>query len=113
MKEVFIARDSLGDGSIWDVAFSSDPQQKYLYVADGRNQKLRIFDRAVDDRADQLRQGRALPRRVVFAAQHRDRSKGNLYTVETYQGRRLQRFIYKGLAPVRAKQQGVPWPQGR
>ena len=55
-------RDSRGDGSVWDVAFSTDPQQRFLYVADGRNQKLRIFDRAVDDRADQLRQGRPLSR---------------------------------------------------
>ncbi len=27
-------------------------------------------------------------------------SKGNLYTTETYQGRRVQKFTYKGLAPV-------------
>ena len=39
--------------------------------------------------------------------------KGNLYTVETYQGRRVQRLLYKGIAPVRAKQQGVPWPPGK
>ena len=38
--------DSLGDGSTWDIDFSKDPQQKYLYLADGRNQKLHIFDRA-------------------------------------------------------------------
>ena len=46
----------------WDVAFSRDPQQKYLYVADGRNQKVHIFDRATHDRADDVRQGRALSR---------------------------------------------------
>ena len=51
-------------------------QQKYLYVADGRNQKLRIFDRAVDGGADELRQGRPLSGRVVLAAQHRDRFEG-------------------------------------
>jgi len=37
-------------------------------------------------------------------------SKGNLYTTETYQRRRLQRFMYKGLAPVQSRQQGVAWP---
>ena len=37
-------------------------------------------------------------------------TKGNIYTTETYMGRRLQRFTYKGPAPVAAKQQGVPWP---
>ena len=76
VREIYTQRDSRGDGSVWDVAFSRDPQQRYLYVADGRNQKLRIFDRAEHDRADDVRQGRALSRRVVFAAQHRDRFEG-------------------------------------
>src|SRR6476660_3175679 len=34
-------------------------------------------------------------------------SKGNLYTTETYEGKRLQRFLYKGLAPVTKMNQGV------
>jgi hypothetical protein len=37
-------------------------------------------------------------------------SKGNLYTTETYQGRRVQKFVYKGIGPV-AKEQGVVWPK--
>ena len=38
-------------------------------------------------------------------------SKGNLYTTETYQGRRVQKFVYKGLAPVTKEEQGVVWPK--
>jgi hypothetical protein len=30
-------------------------------------------------------------------------SKGNIYTTETYEGHRVQRFVYKGLAPVTKK----------
>ncbi len=37
-------------------------------------------------------------------------SKGNLYTTETYEGRRLQKFVYKGLAPVAKLDQGTVWP---
>ena len=37
-------------------------------------------------------------------------SKGNLYTTETYQGRRVQKFVYKGLGPVTKKEQGTVWP---
>jgi hypothetical protein len=36
-------------------------------------------------------------------------SKGNIYTTETYRGQRLQKFVYKGIGPVKADQ-GVPWP---
>ena len=32
-------------GAVWDVAFSSDPQQRYLFVADGQDKKVRILQR--------------------------------------------------------------------
>jgi hypothetical protein len=37
-------------------------------------------------------------------------SKGNIFTTETYRGQRLQKFLYKGLAPVTKADQGVVWP---
>jgi hypothetical protein len=42
-------------------------------------------------------------------------SKGNLYTTETYEGKRLQRFIPRGQAPVTAMNQGAAatWPQSK
>jgi len=38
-------------------------------------------------------------------------SKGNLYTTETYEGRRVQKFTYRGLSAVTSKSQGVVWPR--
>jgi hypothetical protein len=40
-------------------------------------------------------------------------SQGNLYTTETYEGKRLQRFVYKGMAPVTTQNQGTVWPAAR
>ena len=37
-------------------------------------------------------------------------SKGNIYTTETYEGKRLQKFVYKGMGRV-PKEQGVVWPK--
>ena len=37
-------------------------------------------------------------------------SKGNIYTTETYEGKRLQKFVYKGQKPLKTKDQGVVWP---
>jgi len=37
-------------------------------------------------------------------------SQGNVYTSETYEGKRLQKFVYKGLAPVTRQDQGTLWP---
>src|ERR1700730_16332686 len=43
VKESFIAKRTLGDGSVWDIAFSKDAQQKYLYLVDGANEKIYIM----------------------------------------------------------------------
>src|SRR5438477_1311474 len=45
VKEAFIAKNTLVDGSVFDIALSKDPQQKYLYVADGSNMKIHIVQR--------------------------------------------------------------------
>ena len=36
-------------------------------------------------------------------------SKGNIFTTETYEGRRLQKFVYKGIGAV-PREQGTVWP---
>src|SRR5262249_55937818 len=37
VKEGFYARSTLGSGSAWDIAFSRDPQQRFMFLADGQN----------------------------------------------------------------------------
>ena len=37
-------------------------------------------------------------------------SKGNIYTTETYEGKRIQKFVYKGMGTV-SDNQGVLWPK--
>jgi len=113
VQEVYTQRDSRGDGSTWDTAFSRDPQQRFLYVADGRNQKIRIFDRLSMTELTSFGKGGHYPGEWYSLHNVETDSNGNLYTVETYQGRRLQRFLYKGLEPVRGRQTGVAWPTGQ
>jgi hypothetical protein len=110
IREVYTQRDSRSDGSVWDIAFSRDPQQRFLYIADGRNQKIRIFDRQSLTELTTFGKGGHYPGEWYSLHSIATDSKGNLYTTETYQGRRIQRFMYKGLAPVQSKQQGVAWP---
>ena len=38
-------------------------------------------------------------------------SKGNIYTTETFEGKRVQKFVYKGIGKVPAGDQGVVWPK--
>ena len=110
VREVYTQRDSRGDGTTWDVEFSNDAQQRFLYVADGRNQKIRIFDRATMTQLTSFGKGGHYPGEWYSLHNIAADSKGNLYTVETYQGRRVQRFLYKGLAAVTSQQTGVAYP---
>jgi DNA-binding beta-propeller fold protein YncE len=110
VKEAFIARNSLGEGSVWDVAFSRDPQQMYLYLADGRNMKVRILLRDTLEELTSFGDGGRQPGQFYGVHSIATDSKGNIYTTETYEGKRLQKFVFKGLGPIAKQDQGAPWP---
>ena len=110
VKETFVARNTLGDGSTWDVAFSKDPQQKYLYLADGKNEKIYIIQRDTMQILTSFGDGGRQPGQFFAVHSIATDSKGNLFTTETYEGRRLQKFVYKGLGPVTKMDQGTVWP---
>ena len=111
VKETFVAKETLGDGSVFDIAFSKDPQQKYLYVADGSNAKIRIFERATMQELTTFGDGGRQPGEFYAVHSIDTDSKGNLFTTETYRGQRVQKFRFKGLAAVTKKDQGVVWPK--
>jgi DNA-binding beta-propeller fold protein YncE len=111
VKEAFIARRSLGEGAVWDIAFSKDPQQTYIYLADGRNMKVHILRRDTLEELTSFGDGGRQPGQFFGVHSVATDSKGNLYTTETYEGKRVQRFVYKGLGPVRSQSQGVLWPR--
>jgi DNA-binding beta-propeller fold protein YncE len=110
VREIYTAKDSRADGSVWDVAFSPDEAQKYLYIADGRNQKVRIFDRQKLEELTTFGEGGRYPGQFFGLHSIATDSAGNLYTTETYEGRRFQRFLNKGEAPVTNRNQGTVWP---
>jgi DNA-binding beta-propeller fold protein YncE len=112
VKEVRIAPATLGDGSTWDIAFSRDPEQTYIYLADGKNMKVYIMDRQSLEVLTSFGDGGRQP--GLFFAVHSiaTDSQGNIFTTETYEGKRVQRFVYRGIGPVSAENQGAPWPVG-
>lgn len=111
VKEMIIKKGTRGDGSVWDIAFSRDPEQKYLYLADGANEEVHILSRDTLEILTSFGDGGRQPGQFYAVHSITTDSKGNLYTTETYRGQRVQRFIYKGLAPVMEEHQGVLWPK--
>jgi DNA-binding beta-propeller fold protein YncE len=112
VKEVFVEKNTRGDGSVWDIAFSKDAQQKYFYLADGANEKIHVFDRQSMMELTAFGDGGRQPGQFYAVHSIATDSRGNVYTTETYEGKRLQRFMYKGVGAVAANQ-GVVWPRGK
>ena len=96
---------------MWDIAFSKDPQQQYLYMADGANEHVRIFDRKSMTELTHFGYGGRQPGMFLGVHSIATDSKGNLYTTETYTGKRLQKFVNKGLGPITTPSATpTPWP---
>jgi DNA-binding beta-propeller fold protein YncE len=110
VKEQWYAKNTLNAGSVWDIAFSKDAQQKYIFMADGVNEKVKVIDRQTLEELTTFGDGGRYPGQFYGVHSIAIDSKGNLYTTETYEGKRIQRFLYKGMAPVTKKDQGVVWP---
>ena len=110
VKETQVAKMTRGDGSVWDIAFSKDAEQKFFYLADGANEKIRVFDRKALTELTSFGDGGRQPGQFYAVHSIATDSKGNVYTTETYRGQRLQKFVYKGLAPVTKPNQGTVWP---
>jgi DNA-binding beta-propeller fold protein YncE len=109
VKEVFVAKETLADGSVWDIDFSKDPAQKYLYMADGCNEHVRVFDRQSMEELYNFGYGGRQPGMFLGVHSIAVDSRGNIYTTETYTGKRLQKFVSQGVGAVTASNM-PPWP---
>ncbi len=111
VKEAFFAKNTLGSGSAWDIAFSRDPQQRFIFMADGQNNRVRIIMRDTLEEVTAFGDGGRQPGQFYGVHSIATDSKGNIYTTETWEGKRLQKFVYKGIGNVVAANQGVLWPK--
>ena len=111
VNETFIAKRTRGDGAVWDIAFSRDPEQRFLFVADGRNEKVYIVLRKTMEILTSFGDGGRQPGQFFGVHSIATDSRGNVYTTETYEGKRLQKFVNKGMGPVTKLDQGTLWPR--
>jgi len=111
VKEVFIQKETKGNGSVWELAFSKDPQQTYMYLADGEHNQIHILLRSTLQVLSSFGDGGRQPGQFYAVHSIETDSKGNIFTTETFRGQRVQKFMYKGMAPVTTDDQGVVWPK--
>ena len=93
VKEALVSKTTTGDGSVWDIAFS--PDQRVLFVADGHDKKIWMLDRMSLETIGSFGDGGRYPGRFYGVGSVAVDSKGNVYTGETYDGKRVQKFVKK------------------
>ena len=92
VAEHVFERDTRGTGSVYDLVFSPDREQRHIYMIDGMNGEVRIVDRLTKRILSRF--GRPGRQAGEFTALHNiavDR-QGNLYTAEVNTGQRVQKF---------------------
>jgi DNA-binding beta-propeller fold protein YncE len=97
LQEAFVSKTTLGEGSVWDIAFSPDAEQRFMYVADGADQTVWVLRRGTLAVIANVGAGGRWPGHFYGVGSMAVDSKGNLYTGETYEGKRVQKFTYKGI----------------
>ena len=83
-------------GTAWWIGFSPDPAQKYMYVADGRNEQVHILDRATGQILASFGRGGHQLGEFTHCHTLAVDSEGNIYVAETGTGERIQKFSLTG-----------------
>jgi len=80
-------------GSVWDLAFSNDAQQRYVYVADGHDKKVIVVRRDTLAEVGSFGSGGRLPGQLLAVSAVAVDSHGALYTGEQHHGKRVQKWV--------------------
>ncbi len=81
-------------------AFSADPGQRFLYVASRSPARVWVFDRKTLEPLDSFGRPGVAPGEFYVLHHMTADSKGNLYVSEVEDGRRVQKFVFKGVSMV-------------
>jgi hypothetical protein len=92
VMEAFIRADTLGPGSVWDLAFSPDEAQSCLHQADGSNQQVYTLHRPTLEILDAFGGSGRMAGLFHWIHDIAADSAGNLYTTEVDTGMRAQKF---------------------
>jgi DNA-binding beta-propeller fold protein YncE len=107
VKEAIVSKNTLGatvtgqfgvvssHGSAWDLAFSNDAQQRYVFVANGHDKKIHILQRDTLAPVGTFGSGGRYPGQFLAVGSIAVDAQGNVYAGEQHHGKRVQKFVTK------------------
>jgi DNA-binding beta-propeller fold protein YncE len=96
VKEFFVAKETPGQGSVWDLDFWPDAHQTFLMNADGTNNEVRTLIRENGKVVGAFGRNGRNAGEFHWVHNLAVDSKGNIYTTEVDTGKRAQKFRYIG-----------------
>ena len=79
-------------GAVFDIGFSPDAQQKYLFVADGANSEIHVLLRSTGEVLGHFGHGGRQAGQFHWLHTMAVDAQGNIYTGEVDTGKRIQKF---------------------
>ena len=92
VREHRVSPETLANGSVWDLALSTDKQQRYIFMADGANAEIVVLLRDSGQVVSRFGQAGRMAGQFKWVHNIAIDSRGALYTAEVGTGRRVQRF---------------------
>jgi DNA-binding beta-propeller fold protein YncE len=89
---------------VWDLALSHDPEQRWIYMADGSNEKIYVIERETLEVVTEFGDGGRYPGTFLGVHSIAVDSRGNIFTTETYEGKRVQKHAFMGYGSPPADQ---------
>jgi DNA-binding beta-propeller fold protein YncE len=95
VKQFMVEPRTTSNGSVWDIVLSRDPQQKWLHLADGRNNQVLTLDRETGAVVQTLGRSGRYAGEFHWVHDLAIDSQGNLFAGEVDTGKRVQKFTRK------------------
>ncbi len=96
VKEFFIEKNTLANGSVWDLEFWPDEKETFLMNADGANNEVRTINRETGEILGAFGRNGRMAGEFHWVHNLAIDSKGNIFTTEVDTGKRAQKFLFRG-----------------
>lgn len=92
VDEFIFNRETLGNGSIWDIDLSKDAAQTWIHNADGENNQIQHINREAGEMVGSFGRNGRYAGQFHWVHNLVLDSAGNIYTAEVDSGKRAQKF---------------------
>ena len=93
VQEFPVEPKTAGNGAVWDIVLSRDPEQRWLLLADGRNNQVLTLERKTGVVVGTLGRPGRYAGEFHWVHDMAIDSQGNLYLGEVDTGKRAQKFV--------------------